>query len=396
MKKILLLTDFSSGYSQSLLQGIVNYSKEHGPWFFSRMPLYYREVYGEKKVVEWAKKWKVDAIIAQLSDVDVKTLRGSGIPVIVQNYANRYSGVSNITGDYFSTGVMAADFFLKKGFYHFAFYGNTDTVWSRERASGYKETLENHGFNLHTYYNNREHKEQWNFNPEELSKWLISLPKPLALFACDDYFALQIVETCKTYNIDVPNEIAILGVDNDKLLCMISDPPLSSISLDVESGGYEAGRLLHLLMDKKIEEPYDIVITPVWIECRESTEKYAVKDIHVKKVMEFIEQHYSQPISVKSMLDIVPLSRRVLEKKFKKEVGLPVYQYMQYFRVEKFTELLVQSDKPLAEIAMLCGFEDYKNVSRIFSKRKMLTPLQYRNKYHPTYIRKRNAGQDIY
>lgn len=381
MKKILLLTDFSSGYSQSLLQGIVNYSKEHGPWFFSRMPLYYREAYGEKKVVEWAKKWKVDAIVAQLSDIDVETLRESGIPVIVQNYTNRYSGVSNITGDYFATGAMAAQFFLKRGFYHFAFYGNANTVWSRERAAGYKETIENRNYTLHSYYNNGERKEQWYFNPEELSSWLLSLPKPIALFACDDYFALQIVETCKIYNIDIPGDIAVLGVDNDKLLCTISDPSLSSISLDVENGGYEAGRLLHQLMDKKIQQPYDIEIAPVRIECRESTEKYAVKDPYVKKVMEYIEQHYFQHISVRAMLDIVPLSRRVLEKRFKKETGLPIYQYIQYYRVEKFTELLIRTDKPLSEIAMLCGFEDYKNVSRIFLKQKQITPLQYIKKY---------------
>ncbi len=389
MKKILLLTDFSSGYSRSLLTGIVNYSKDFGPWAFYRMPLYYREVHGEKIVVEWAKKWKADAIVAQLRDIDMDTLLESEIPIIIQNYKNRHNQVSNITGDYFATGVMAADFFLKRGFYHFAFYGYEDTIWSRERAAGYKQTVEEHGYTLHFLNNNNVHDEQWSFNPLILSEWLLSLPKPIALFACDDYFALQITETCKMYNINIPNEISVLGVDNDELLCNISDPPLSSIVLDVENGGYKAGKLLHMLMNKEISQAQDIVINPVRIEYRESTEKYAIKDHHIEKVLQFVEDNYSKHLSISEIMKKVPLSRRVLEKKFKKELGMPIYQYVQSFRVEKFTELLLKSNLPLPEIAMLCGFEEYKNVSRVFVKRKQMTPLQYRNKYNNRSLRKK-------
>lgn len=112
MAKILLLTDFSSGYSRNLLKGIVRYSKEVGNWSFQRMPLYYRMLYGENGVVEWAKKWQADAIIAQLTDVNIELLNDLNIPIIVQNYRDRNKAVSNLTGDYFNTGVMAAKFFL--------------------------------------------------------------------------------------------------------------------------------------------------------------------------------------------------------------------------------------------------------------------------------------------
>lgn len=392
MKKVLLLTDFSSGYSRSLLRGIVTYAKENGPWAFYRMPLYYREVYGDKMVVEWARKWKADAIVAQLGDIDMNTLVESEIPIIIQNYKDRYALGCNITGDYYGSGVMAADFFIRRGFYHFAFYGYNDTIWSRERMAGYKATVEEEGYTLHMLNNDSVHNEQWSFNPEALSEWLLSLPKPIALFACDDYYASQITETCKMYNIDIPNDISVLGVDNDELLCQISDPPLSSIVLDVENGGYEAGRLLHRLMNKEISEPYDIIIKPVRIECRESTEKYAVKDIHIEKAVRYIENHFNQQIAISDILEEVPLSRRVLEKKFKKELGIPVYQYLQAYRVEKFTELLINTELPLSDIAMKCGFDEYKNVSRVFIKRKQMTPLQYRNKFNCRCARRERSA----
>ena len=125
MIKILLLTDFSSGYSRSLLENVVRYAREVGPWAFYRMPLYFRELYGDEGVVEWAKKWGADAIIAQFSDIDLSVLNQLNIPIIVQNYKERSSGISNLTGDYFGTGVIAANFFLHKGYKSFAYYGLT-------------------------------------------------------------------------------------------------------------------------------------------------------------------------------------------------------------------------------------------------------------------------------
>ena len=124
MAKILLLTDYSSGYSRNLLKGIVKYSKQFGSWVFYKMPLYYRKVHGEQGVVDWAKTWGADAIIAQLEDcVNVEQLKKLNIPIIVQNYRERSSEISNLTGDYFNTGVMAANFFLQRGFTNFAYYG---------------------------------------------------------------------------------------------------------------------------------------------------------------------------------------------------------------------------------------------------------------------------------
>lgn len=381
MAKILLLTDFSSGYSRNLLKGIVRYSKEVGNWSFQRMPLYYRMLYGENGVVEWAKKWQADAIIAQLTDVNIELLNDLNIPIIVQNYRDRNKAVSNLTGDYFNTGVMAAKFFLNRGYRNFAFYGFKGAIWSRERADGYSHEIEKQGYKLAVLENDNKDKEEWSYNHTVLGNWLQSLPKPVALFACDDHFALQISETCNVYNINVPDDIAILGVDNDDLLCNISDPPLSSIVLDVENGGYNAGKLLHQLITKEITEPFNIVVNPLIIERRKSTEKYGVSDKNIRTILNFIEINYANHLSVEELVKQVPLSRRVLEKKFKEETGESLYQYIQNYRIDQFTRLLITTDYSLFEAALQSGFENYKNVSRVFRKYKSLSPAEYRKRY---------------
>ncbi|MDR0713239.1 MAG: DNA-binding transcriptional regulator [Bacteroidales bacterium] len=381
MKKILLLTDFSSGYSRSLLQGIVKYSIEYGPWVFYRMPMYYRELYGDEGVMRWAKKWKADAVIAQLNNIDGEKLHKLRIPVIIQNYKERTSKMCNITGDYIKTGEMAANFFIHRGFTNFAYYGFSDMIWSRERAEGFCRAVRKKGFTLSILNNNNRKNEQWSFNLETLSKWLLGLPKPVALFACDDYFASHITETCKIYNIAVPDEISVLGVDNDDLICNISAPPLSSIVLDVETGGYKAAAVLHQLMNKEISHAFDIVIPPSRLELRQSTEKFATQDKNVLQVIGYIRENFSKPVCVNDMMRLVPLSRRILEKKFKKEMGVSLYQYLLYYRIEQFARMLITTQKSLNELSIQCGFDDYKNVSRLFRKFKSITPMQYKKLY---------------
>jgi len=379
MIKILLLTDFSSGYSRSLLKGIVKYAKECGSWSFYRMPSYFIELYGDEGVVKWAKEWGANAIIAH--EIDISILNQLSIPIIVQNYKDRHELISNLTGDYFKTGVMAGEFFLHKGFKKFAYYGFNDSVWMRERGDGFISTVKRNDHQVFLYTDYQEKTKVWEFDHEVLKEWLDSLPKPIAMFACDDFHALQITEICTMYGIEIPNEISVLGVDNDELLCNISDPKLSSIELDVDNGGYLTGKLIHQFLEKKATPPIDIIIEPIRIVTRESTEKYAFSNKHIEKVMNFIENKYMEDISVDDIIRSVPFSRRVLEKLFKKETGITIYHYIQLVRIDNFSKLLITTELPLMDAAMKVGFYDYKNVSRIFIKEKKLTPFQYRKTF---------------
>ncbi|HLW20598.1 MAG TPA: XylR family transcriptional regulator, partial [Cyclobacteriaceae bacterium] len=246
MYKIILLLDFAEEYSKNLLKGISKYAMENGPWTYCRMPLYYRETIGMEGILQWAKDWGADGIIGQLyNDTNVGKIVDSGIPVIAQDFKERFKEIPNITGSYRETGILGADYFLKKGYKNFAFYGFNDIVWSRERAEGFEERVNAAGHHVH-YFEHRKSRstDLWYYKSNSLSQWIRSLPKPIALMACDDNQGQQITEACRQIKIRIPEEVAVLGVDNDEMLCELSDPPLSSIAMDVERGGYDTAKLL--------------------------------------------------------------------------------------------------------------------------------------------------------
>jgi LacI family transcriptional regulator len=383
MKKILILFDYSSEFSRRLLRGLIQYSKEHGPWIFYRLPAYYKTLYGKEGIVEWAKEWKADAIIARWDDEGTNILATLNIPIVLQNYKERSPYFSNLTGDYFGTGQMAANFFIKRRYRNFAFYGNKGVVWSRERAEGFRTQIEKTGENYYYSYFESENLdgEEWGTSHIQLDEWLLSLPKPVGLFACDDNFALRISQICKINNIKIPEEISLLGVDNDELICNLSDPPISSIVTDVERGGYEAGRLIDRLMKGERKEPFNIVIKPTRFELRKSTEKYNVSNEHISKVVNYIENNFTSDINIEAFSEMVPLSRRNLEVKFKEEMGTSIYQFILQCRIDYFAHLLLTTDRTLFDLALESGFNDCKNISRIFKKMKGYTPVEYRKKY---------------
>lgn len=382
MIKVLLLIDYSSEFSRRVLRGLIQYSKEHGPWIFYRLPSYYKALYGKEGIVQWAKEWHADAIIARWDHEGTDLLKTLNIPVILQNYKDRSEYFSNLTGDYIGTGEMAAQFFVKRRYTNFAFYGNKGVVWSRERAEGFRKAVEKSGGNYYYYESENLSGEQWSSSHMQLDDWLLSLPKPVGLFACDDSFALQVSEICKINNIKIPEEISLLGVDNDELICNLSDPPISSIVLDVEKGGYEAGRLLNRLITAEKKEPFNIIINPIRFELRKSTEKYAISNDYISKVVNHIEDNFTAEINIETLTRFVPLSRRNLEVKFKQEMGTSIYQFILNCRIEFFAHLLLTTDKPLFDLALESGFNDCKNISRIFKKFKGFTPLEYRQKYN--------------
>lgn len=381
MIKILVLIDYSSEFSRRLMRGLIKYSKANGPWIFHRLPSYYKTLYGKKDIVEWAKEREVDAIIALWDHEDTNRLKKLNIPVLLQNYKSRSEYYSNLTGDYYGTGVMAANFFIDRKFQNFAFYGSKDVVWSRERAKGFKDEVLNAGGKYHYFESENLRSEEWGASHILLDEWLLSLPKPVAIFACDDNFALQVSEICKLNNIRIPQDVSLLGVDNDDLICNLSDPPISSIVLDIENGGYEAGRLIHQLIKKERTEPFNIVIKPTRFELRQSTEIYNVEDEYIKVVVRHLTKKFNTNICIDDLSQIVPLSRRNLEIRFKKELNTSIYQFILGLRVNHLANLLLTTDRSLFDLALESGFNDCKNISRVFKKFKGVTPIEYRQEW---------------
>lgn len=235
MIRLILLTDFTEAFAHNLLRGILEYSKEREPWVVCRMPPSYKQSHGIPGVLKWAKKWQADAIIAQFDDDDeVELFRENGIIALAQDFKSRFSVIPNITSEYKLTGQMAADFFLQKGFRNFAFYGYENVVWSEERCMGFRDRIIEKGFGDNFFeYQKQPLENLWYYESEPLASWIKSLPHPLALMACDDTQGNKIMEVCRVLGIKIPEEIAVLGVDNDEIICSLSDPPLSSVNLNI-------------------------------------------------------------------------------------------------------------------------------------------------------------------
>jgi LacI family transcriptional regulator len=383
MFKIILLSDFAEEYGKNLLRGIARYSKDHGPWTFCRMPGHYRETIGMDGILAWAKEWKADGIIGQFyNNEEVRKFRQANIPVIAQDFKERFDDIPNITGAYRETGRLGAEYFLKKGFKNFAFYGFRNIVWSRERAEGFTERVREAGYDVHHYERTDSRAmDLWHYKPSALTRWLKSLPKPVALMTCDDNLGNHITEASRQIKIKIPEEVAVLGVDNDEMLCELSDPPLSSIGLDTEKKGYEAARLMHQMIDKKSDKYDDIVVQPTQVTTRVSTDIFASADKYIVDALKYIHDNLDKNLKVNQVLKEVPMSRRSLEKRFVLTTGYPVYEYIYNQRIEKFTQKLLETDMTIFEIALDLGLNDSKNIARQFKQIKGLTPVAYRKKF---------------
>lgn len=390
MVRLIFLSDFTEAYAHHLLQGILTYAKQKDQeaWVVCRMPPSYKETYGTKGVVEWAKKWEANAIIGRFNhDDDIDLFRRNGIIAIAQDFKRRFNNIPNITSNYHDTGRLAARFFIEKGYEHFAFYGYKDTVWSDERCDGFYEGVKEAGYgkNFHTY-TNQQLETLWYYDSTPLLNWLKQLPRQTAVFCCDDNQGNKITEICKSNRIQIPEHLAVLGVDNDTTLCELSDPPLSSVYLDIEAGGYETAELIMNLMTQKDFQPQDVIIKATSIINRASTNSFATNDMYINEALEFIHSNLDKALNVTDLVNKLPLSRRLLEMRFKKVTGRSVYNYIIYNRIEEFARKIHETDKPINEIATEMEFYNYSNLVQQFKQIKGCTPTEFR---------KRNKAYDL-
>lgn len=380
IRKVLLLVDFSEEYGRGLLNGIAKYSRLFGPWNFCRIPLIYRNKEDVREIISWAREWEADGIIAQIENESIyRQLLGLNKPLIAQDANERFAEIPNISGLYAKTGEMAADYFMKKGYKHFAFYGFDNIVWSRERCQGFCRRAEEKGFKVHVYHHLKEGATPlWSYRESSLSDWLRSLPKPIALMCCDDNQGQHVTEACKAVEISVPEQIAVLGVDNDLSICNLSDPPLSSIVLNTEKAGFEAAMLLNKMMNGNRQEYFNIYVEPTSIVTRRSTDFLAVDDKEISKALHFIYCHYRENIHVSDVVNATASSRRVLEKKFQSVLKRTILDEINSMRIEHVKHLLTETDMTISDIALSCGYADIRNMSRYFRTHQGVNPLEYR------------------
>ena len=381
--RLVYLTDFSERFPYRLLGGIYKYAQEtKEPWTVCRMPASLRDMETFDRFVRWCKEWKADVVIGQFPPKDdLQEFRRNGIIVIAQDYISMFPGVPNITADYKKTGEMAAERCVARGFRNFAFFGNNGMCWSDGRRDGFRDYLVEAGYGDNVYiYDRQRISNLWYYRQDLLRDWLLSLPKPVGVFCCDDNQALILAEACNTLGIEIPYQVAILGVDNDEILCNMSNPPLTSIDVDIERGGYELAVMVTQMQHDPSYQGNDIVLQPLHIVTRESSNLITTKDVQVHKALTYIHSNVDRKIQVTDVLAVVPMSRRLLEQRFLKATGKTVYQYISDLRINYFARLLLDTDEPIGNLAARMDEPDPKSLSRRFKELKGCTPSEYRKR----------------
>lgn len=382
--RVIFISDFTESFAFKLLKGLVSYSRTHGDWEICRMPPEYKKNIGIAGVVDWAKRWKADAVIGQFdASEDIGLFRKNGIVVVAQDYQQRFKGIPNITADYIGTGRMAAEYFLERGFKNFAFFGFKDVCWSDERYEGFRNTIEKAGFgDSFSEYRGQDIHALWYYERENVSRWIQQLPKPVAVMACDDNQGTNLIGACNSIGVKSPAEVAIIGVDDDEMVCELNIPSLSSIRVDIEKGGFETAALIDRLVNNGGEEVCDVVLKPEKVVGRISSASYGTSDAEIQKAIQFIHTNLQKKIAVKDILENVPLSRRLLERRFKAVTGKAVYQYISEQKIQLFANMLADTNEPVINLAINLGESDSKGISRRFKVVYGCSPNEWRNRLH--------------
>ncbi|MBR3096857.1 MAG: DNA-binding transcriptional regulator [Bacteroidales bacterium] len=380
MIRLLIISDFTESFSHKLLAGIVDYSRRKEQWIVRRMPPSYKAQIGIQGLLRLSKEWDVDAILGQFEPTDdLSTLTDNGIVVVAQDFKQRFASVPNVTGDYIGTGKMAARFFIDRGFKNFGFFGFNDVCWSDERCEGFRREIEAAGFGSSFYaYRMQEIDMVWYYQRNRLREWLQSIPKPIAIMACDDNQGENLIEACHSIGIKIPSEVSVMGVDNDETLCSLGSTTLSSIQVDIEEGGRQTAALLERLVTDPSAPAKDVVLQPMKIVNRMSTAAFATQDQQILRAILFIHRNVRKKISVADVTAEAALSRRLLERRFKDVTGKTLYEYITELKLKDFADQLVETDEQVMTIALSMGENDTKSISRRFKQLYGCTPLQWR------------------
>jgi LacI family transcriptional regulator len=378
MKRIVLLVETSREFGRQLIIGIARYSRLHGPWSF------YKELICLKSSIPHLTSWKPDGIIMRDSLIK-NELIDLKIPTILVQHDSAYSDkLPIVITDSKSIAKMAGEHFIERGFKNFAFCGFDHYEWSNYRKDYFCQYNAEAGFKTHVYKSPRKKKIiDWETEQRHVCDWLKTVPKPVGLLACNDDRGQHILEVCKRLDFRVPEDVAVIGVDNDPMICELGDPPLSSIALNVESAGYEAAKLLNQMINHQKIEGKQINVSPTHIVQRQSTDLLAVDDPEVAAAIRFIKENAKNKILVKDVVKITRISRRALEQRFRKTVHRSIYDEIRQVRVELISKLLIETDFPISHISSLFNFTDVEHISRYFKKEKGIGLREFRKLHQP-------------
>ncbi|MCP5557149.1 MAG: DNA-binding transcriptional regulator [Verrucomicrobiaceae bacterium] len=371
--QVAILVDTSRSYGRDIVRGIRRYVVEHGPWSLFLEP---RDL--SSSFPDWLQDWNGDGILARTLDKKLLNhLKASKLPVIelrtsVLQHPFPFVGMDNSL-----IGTRVAEHFRHRGFQRFACCLDDSEAFFIERSERFRQAVSELGFDCPVF---QPRRKNWDQHQQDLVAWLQALPKPVGIFAVNDQLGFWVLDAARRAGIAVPEEVAVVGAENDNMLCETASPPLSSVRLRGQAVGYDAARILDEWMSKKripqagekhLHPPGDIAV-------RQSSDIVAVEDPRIATALRFIRQHATEQIDVNRVAREAALSRTVLERRMKALIGRSPGEEINRIRFAAVEKLLTQTNLTLDAIAARCGFTHPQYMAEAFRKRTSLTPGEFR------------------
>ena len=375
--RIALLMGQDSSFCRDVLQGIRCYAINRKRWIFRNGPPH-RDILGPLR------EWKPHGIIAHLFDAEVaRAVMRMRRPVVDVACTLPKLKAPVVDVDHTAIGCIAAEHLLERGFLHFGFFGSGRAKYAKMREASFRKTLAAAGHEVSACY--AEYMPQlsaaasWRNIDKKVERWLKGLPKPVAILAANDIPARDLADVCQRLDLRLPDDVAVLGVDNDEVECGLAHPPLSSIAIPAERVGHAAAKLLNRMMagGKPPTEP--IFLPPVRVVTRQSTDTLAIQDPAVSEALGFIRQHATdEGFDVDTVVTQVACSRRLLEHRFRDVLGRTILQEIRRVQVEIAKGLLTETSLKMSTIARRAGFANAARLCVVFRQVTGATPTDYR------------------
>lgn len=378
-RHVALIVETSNTYARDVLHGLRSWMREHEAW-----SIRLSEQGRGADVPPWLAGWTGHGILARVENEAIAAaLQATGLPVVDVSAALPAAVFPRVVTDSDAVTRLAAEHLLERGFRHFAYCGEPRFHWSTRRAEFFSRHLARAGFGCDVYAPAPTGRRRAATEGEVagIARWLKARPKPVGVLACYDIRGQQVLEACRLAGLRVPDEVAVMGVHNDDVLCDLCDPPLTSVIPNARRAGYVAAGLLDRMMRGR-RVPVEVhAIEPIGVAARQSTDVVAVADAKVSAAVRFIREHATENIGVNDVLRAVPMARTLLERRFKQHLGCTPHEHIARTRLERVRALLATTELSVAEIAERTGFEHTEYLSVAFRRATGTTPRDYRRRH---------------
>ena len=376
---VALLIETSREYGRGLLQGVGHYVRERGPW-----SVYFRPMGLGQAPPPWLKRWRGDGILARIDSRKMaNAVLETGLPIIDLRRALPELELPHVGVANQAIVQLAAEHLLERGLRQFGFCGTTRDRFQQLRGNYFRQLVEQAGHSCSVLIAGRgSHRaEVWEQEQQRIADWIADLPKPIGVMAGNDEAGLQVLDGCQRAGVLVPDQLAVISVDNDEYMCRLANPPLTSIDVNPEQIGYQAAALLDRMMAGQAPPEDPVEIEPRGVVTRQSTDVLAVDDRQMAAALRLIRKQACEGISAAQVSDRLDLSRSTLERRFKKLLGRTPKAEILRLQLKQAKELLARTNLPVTVVAHKSGFASLKYFSETFHKKVGVSPGVYRNRF---------------